>query len=95
MANQENQSRMAEARQELEKTRDEMQKASEQLQDGEVSSALASGTRAQEELQQMRDEFRQRSSNESKQPLRRKASCANRKSPYAQLILPYLTSTFW
>ncbi len=36
----------------------------------------------------------QLSSNESKQPLRRKASSVSRKSPYAQLILRYLTSTF-
>jgi len=70
MANQENQSRMAESRKELEKTRDEMQKAAEKLEEGEVSSALASGTRAQQELQQMREDFRQRSSNEFNEQMR-------------------------
>ena len=54
----ENQSRMAEERQQLEQTRDDIQKASEAAADGSVSQALASGTRAQRQLQQLRDDMR-------------------------------------
>ncbi|WP_221028970.1 hypothetical protein [Actomonas aquatica] len=50
------------ARQQLEDTRENMQQSSERLADGEVSSALAAGTRAQEQLQQTSDEMRDESS---------------------------------
>ena len=56
----ENQSRMAEARQRMEQTRNEVQKAAESLEKEEASQALASGTRAQQNLQQLRDDFRKK-----------------------------------
>lgn len=58
----ENQSQMSEARQQLDQTREEVQRASESMNRGEVNQALSSGTRAQRELQQMRDDFRKQSS---------------------------------
>ena len=47
------------ARQQLEQTRDDMRRATEQLQQGEVSQALAAGTRAQENLQRTGEDLRQ------------------------------------
>jgi hypothetical protein len=46
------------ARQQLDRTRDEMQRASEQLSQGEVSQALAAGTRASENLQRTSEDLR-------------------------------------
>jgi len=60
----ENQSQMAEARQQLEQTREEVQQASEAMQQGNVSQALSSGTRAQRDLQEMRDDFRKQNSSQ-------------------------------
>jgi len=64
MSNSENQSRMAEARQQLEQTRSEVQRAAESMENGQVSQALSSGTRAQRELQQLRDDFRKKNSSQ-------------------------------
>ncbi len=47
------------ARQQLERTRDDMRRATEQLEQGEVSQALAAGTRAQENLQRTSENMRQ------------------------------------
>jgi hypothetical protein len=66
----ENQSQMAEARQQLDQTRDEVQRASEAMERGEVSQALSSGTRAQRDLQQMRDEFRKQNSSQFAEDMR-------------------------
>ncbi|MFO1513232.1 MAG: hypothetical protein U1F83_10025 [Verrucomicrobiota bacterium] len=66
----ENQSQMAEARQQLEQTRNEVQQTSEAMQRGEVSQALSSGTRAQRELQEMRDDFRKKNSSQFAEDMR-------------------------
>jgi hypothetical protein len=66
----ENQPNMNEQRQQLEQTREQMQRASEAAQQGEVSQALASGTRAQRELEQMREQMRQQNSNAFSEDLR-------------------------
>jgi len=58
----ENQQKMAEQRQQLEQTRQDLQRASEATSQGNVSQALASGTRAQRQLQEMRDELRKKNS---------------------------------
>src|SRR6185312_16581397 len=58
----ENQSRMADSRQQLDKTRSEVQRASEALDKESVPQALTSGTRAQRELQQLSDDFRKKNS---------------------------------
>lgn len=64
MDRQENQSSMAEARQQLEQTRQNLRNAAENLEQGRATEALAAGTRAQRELQQMREDFRKRTSSQ-------------------------------
>ena len=66
----ENQSQMAEARQQLEQTRNEVQQASEAMQRGDVPQALSSGTRAQRDLQEMRDDFRKQNSSQFAEDMR-------------------------
>lgn len=66
----ENQSQMAESREQLEQTRNELQQASEAMQQGNVSQALSSGTRAQRELQEMRDDFRKQNSSQFAEDMR-------------------------
>jgi hypothetical protein len=60
----ENQQRMADTKQKLDQTRDAAQKAAEQMDKGNVSQALASGTRAQRDLQEMRDDLRKKNANQ-------------------------------
>jgi len=57
----ETQSRLAQARQPLEQTRSDVQRAAEALEEGSVPPALAAGTRAQRQLQQLREDLRQES----------------------------------
>jgi hypothetical protein len=66
----ENQSAMQEQREQLDRTRAEAQKAADAAGKGEVSQALAAGTRAQRDLQQMRDELRKSSSSEFAEDLK-------------------------
>ena len=66
----ENQSAMQQQRQQLEQTRDDAQKAADATAQGSVAQALASGTRAQRQLQQMRDDLRKQSSSEFADDLR-------------------------
>src|SRR5262249_25777950 len=72
----ENQSRVAEARQQLEKTRSEIQKAAEALENNQPSQALASGARAQKDLQQIRDDFRKKNSSQFSDEMRQMRSDA-------------------
>ena len=66
----ENQSSLNEAREQLDQTRKEVQGAAEAMERGEVTQALASGTRAQRDLQQLRDDFRKQSSSQFADDLR-------------------------
>lgn len=72
----ENQSQMSEARQQLDQTRSEAQRAADQLQQGSVAQALSSSTRAQRDLQQLRDDFRQQSSSQFADDMRQLRSQA-------------------
>ncbi|MBM4092468.1 MAG: hypothetical protein FJ276_24050, partial [Planctomycetes bacterium] len=54
----ENRQRMAESREQLQQTRENVRRASEALENGRVAQALTSGTRAERELTEMRDELR-------------------------------------
>lgn len=56
----ENQERMAESSRKLEETRENIRQTTEALQEGQVSKAVASGTRAQRQLEEMREEFRRK-----------------------------------
>ncbi|MHC4398666.1 MAG: hypothetical protein ACYTG0_03205, partial [Planctomycetota bacterium] len=58
----ENQERMAESRSNLDQTREQIRQTTEALQQGQVSRAVASGTRAERQLKQMREEFRRQAS---------------------------------
>jgi hypothetical protein len=66
----ENQSRMAEARQQLDQTRSKVQQATEALDKEAVPDALASGTRAERDLQKLRDDFRKKNSNQFSDEMR-------------------------
>lgn len=55
---------LANERNQLEQTRNEAQKAAEAMEKNSPSQALASGTRAQRELQQLRDDFRKKTSSQ-------------------------------
>lgn len=66
----ENQSSMAEQREQLDRTRDDIRKAADAAAAGSVTQALASGTRAQRQLQEMREDMRKRNSSEFAEDLR-------------------------
>jgi hypothetical protein len=65
-----NEAQFAEERQRLEQARSEAQQASEAMQRGEASQALASGSRSQRELQEMRDEMRRKTSKQFSEEMR-------------------------
>ncbi|MBM80476.1 MAG: hypothetical protein CMJ78_07775 [Planctomycetaceae bacterium] len=53
-----NQREMTESKKQLDQTREQVRQASEKLEKGQVSKALNSGTRAERDLQKLRDDFR-------------------------------------
>ncbi len=59
-----------EARERLDQTRQEMQELGESLRRGEVSQALATGTRAQENLEELKEDFRNETSSQFTEQLR-------------------------
>ena len=65
-----NQSQMAESRQQLDQTRSHVQNAAEALDKESVGQALSEGTRAQRDLQQLRDDFRKKNSNQFAEDMR-------------------------
>jgi DNA repair exonuclease SbcCD ATPase subunit len=65
-----NQSQMSESRQQLDQTRSHVQNAAEALDKESVSQALSEGTRAQRDLQQLRDDFRKKNSNQFAEDMR-------------------------
>lgn len=64
------------ARQQLENARENMREASEQLEQGQVSQALASGTRAQDTLEETREQMREANSNQFSEAMRNARSRA-------------------
>ena len=65
-----NQSNMSDSRQQLDQTRSDVQKAAEALDNSSPSQALASGARAQKELEQVRDDFRKKNSSKFTEDMR-------------------------
>jgi hypothetical protein len=65
-----NQSRMADERRQLDDTRSDIQRAAEAASQGSASQALASGTRAQRQLQEMRDQVRKQNSSQFSDEMR-------------------------
>src|SRR6185436_7083597 len=72
----ENQSRMADERQQLDQTREDVQRAAEAAGQDSASQALAAGTRAQRQLQQLHDELRKENSSQFADDLRQMRSDA-------------------
>ena len=66
----ENQQEMADTREKLEDTRSKVRQASEALEEGKLSQALNSGTRAERELEQLRDEVRQKAAGQFGEAMR-------------------------
>ncbi|MCL4177756.1 MAG: hypothetical protein KJ072_08410 [Verrucomicrobia bacterium] len=65
-----NQSETAEARRQLEETRSQLQRASEAMEQGAVSQAVASGTRASRQLEELREDFRTRNASQFTEAMR-------------------------
>ena len=61
---------LAQQRQQLEQTRNEVQNAADQLAQNNPDQALASGTRAQQELQQLQDDVRRMNSAQFSEEMR-------------------------
>jgi hypothetical protein len=59
-----NQQQMSEARQQVDQTRQQVREASDALREGQVSQAISSGTRAERELENLREDFRRRTANQ-------------------------------
>ncbi|MCH7556543.1 MAG: hypothetical protein IIB56_03700 [Planctomycetes bacterium] len=66
----ENRRRMAEAREQLDQSRSRIRQSAEELERGMVSRAITSATRAQRQLEQMRDEFQRRTSGQFTEQMR-------------------------
>ena len=66
----ENQSQMAEQRRQLDQTREDVQRAADAAEQGAASQALSAGTRAQRQLQQLRDDLRKQNSSQFSDELR-------------------------
>ena len=66
----ENQSQMADERRQLDQTRQDIQRASDAAAQGAAGQALASGTRAERQLQDLRDQLRKENSSQFGEELR-------------------------
>jgi hypothetical protein len=65
-----NAAQQAQARQQLDKTRNDVQRAAQELENQSVSEALAAGSRAEENLQNARENLRQQSSSQFAEQMR-------------------------
>jgi hypothetical protein len=71
-----NASSRAEARQQLEQTRSDVERAAQQMERNEPSQALAAGTRAQQAMQNLREDLRRQSSSQFSEQMRQLRSQA-------------------
>ncbi len=72
-----NRESMSESREQLQQARENVRRSSEALEQGQVSRAISSGSRAEQELNELRDEFRERTSDrfaEEARDLQRRAN---------------------
>lgn len=76
MESPENAERNSEQRQQLEETREQVRRASEALEQEMVTQAAASGTRAEQQFEDLRNEFRRRDSNRFNDDLRQMREAA-------------------
>jgi hypothetical protein len=70
MERSENRQRMADARRQLDQSRSRIRQSAEELEQGMLSRAITSTTRAQRELEQMRDDFRRSTSGQFTEQMR-------------------------
>jgi hypothetical protein len=70
MDNPENRQRMADSREQLDQSRSRIRQSAEELEQGMVSRAVTSTTRAQRQLEQMRDELKARTSGQFTEQMR-------------------------
>ncbi len=70
MENPQNRQRMADARQRLDDSRSGIRESAEAMEQGMISRAITSATRAQRQLEQMRDEFQRRTSSQFSDQMR-------------------------
>jgi len=91
MESPENQERMSEERQRLEQAREQVQRASEALEKEQVSQAAASGTRAEKEFEELRNEFRRQASNRFNDEMREMRESARELDQEQQKISEKLT----
>jgi len=70
MENPQNRQRMADASEQLNESRERIQQSAEEIAQGDVSDAVASTTRAQRELEEMRDDFQRRTSGQFSEQMR-------------------------
>lgn len=68
--NEQNRSRMADVREQAQDVREHLVQSSEALRNGQTSQALAAGARAERELNQLKDELRERTAGEFTETLR-------------------------
>ncbi len=80
------QAQLADERQQLDKARNEAQKTAESMEKGETSQALASGTRTQRDLQQLRDDFRKKTSGQFTEEMRQMRNDARELAQHQQEI---------
>ncbi len=87
MDSEENRANMAEEREKLDETRENVQETAEKLESGELTEAPNAATRASEQLEEMKEEFREKTSrqfaNEMKASATRPASWRNARRPSA------------
>ncbi|MDB5391256.1 MAG: hypothetical protein JWM11_6902 [Planctomycetaceae bacterium] len=88
-----NQERMAEERQQLEQARDQVRRASESLEKDKVTQAAASGTRAEKEFDELRNEFRRRASGRFNEEMREMRDAARALDQQEKKISEQLAET--
>ncbi len=71
MNNEHNRSRLADAREQANNVREHLRRSSDALQEGQPSRALAAGTRAERQLNKMKDELRERTAGEFEDAVRK------------------------
>ncbi len=70
MNQEENRERMADAREQVEETRERVRRASEALKENQTSKALTEGTRAQRELDKLKDDFKNQTASQFEDAVR-------------------------
>lgn len=76
MESSQNSAQTEDAQRQLEETRDRIQQATEALEQGRMSDAVSEGTRAERELNELRDEFRRRTAEDFSEEMRQLSDSA-------------------